>query len=82
MIKRTGLHDLFLGEDVGLVFTAKFGKEGILQGSETFAVGTRCFRDFQSQLFLFNKMQKKDSLDSLLSFLMVDLTNLLCNPKA
>ena len=54
----------------------------MLPGSEIFAVGTGWSRDFQSLLFLFSQMQKEDSIDSLLSSLMVDLTKLLCNPRA
>ena len=33
-------------------------------------------------LFLFTQIQKQDSTDNLLSSLMVDLTKLLCNPRA
>ena len=52
----------------------------MLRDSEILAVGTGWSHDFQS-LFLFTQMQKKDSIDSLLSFFMVGLTKLLCNPS-
>ena len=48
MIKPTGLHNLFLAEDVGSVFSEDFGKRVMLPGSEIFAVGTGWSRDFQS----------------------------------
>ena len=35
-----------------------------------------------SLLFLFSQMQKEDSIDSLLRSLMIDLTKLLCKPRA
>ena len=62
LIKPTGLHDLFLSENVGLVFTEDFGKGVMLPGSEIFAVETKWFRDFQSLLFLFAQMQKNTPL--------------------
>ena len=41
LIKPTGLHNLFLGEEnVGLVFTEDFVKEVMLLNSEIFAIGT------------------------------------------
>ena len=49
----------------------------MLPGSEILAIGTGWSHDFQSLLFLFIQMQKEDSIDSLLSFLMVDVTKLL-----
>ena len=54
----------------------------MLPGSEILAIGTGWSHDFQSLLFLFIQMQKEDSIDSLLSFLMVDVTKLLWNPSA
>ena len=47
LIKPTGLHDLFLAEDVGSVFL-DFGIGVMLLGSEIFAVGTGWSRDSQS----------------------------------
>ena len=74
LIKPTGLHNLFLGEEnVGLVFTEDFVKEVMLLNSEIFAIGTGWSHDFQPLFFLFTQMQKEGFIDSLLSFLMVDL---------
>ena len=61
-------------------FTEDFGKGVMLPGSRIFANGTGWSCDFQSLLFLFTQMEKEDSIHSLLSSLMVDLTKMLCNP--
>ena len=74
LIKSNGLKDLFPGEeDVGLGFTEDCGKGVMLANCESLAVGAGWSFDFQSLLFLFTQIQKE------LSFLVVELTKLLCN---
>ena len=58
-----------------------FGKGVMFPGSEILTVGNGWYRDFQSLLFLFTQLQTEDSTDSSLSFLMVYLPELLCNPN-